>query len=167
MIHYQIPILFCLETHFWTNVTCFNSRKALPVFISYFYNERMNSKFFTFHNKLGKNQCIVWNQAKLSRPVLCSCNTWSVKFYFTCLFDKSGCGLKRLYIWSMSKLSLSITSNFLIHPSCLNILFLLILCTHNFDTFDKHTQMYRSRSLLNWKIKRINYIGLFIEIFSI
>ena len=127
----------------------------------------MNSKLFTFHNKLGEDQCIVWNQSKLSRPVLCSCNGWSVNFDFTSLFDKSGCGLKRLYIWSMSKLSLSVTSNLLIHPSCFNKLFLLFLWTHNFNTFDKHTQMYRSRSLLNWEIQRINYIGLFTEIFSI
>ena len=67
----------------------------------------------------------------------------------------------------MSKLSLSITSNFFKHPSRLNIFFLLLLCTHNFDTFDKHSQMYRSRSLLNGQIQRINDIGLFIEIFSI
>jgi len=67
----------------------------------------------------------------------------------------------------MSKLSLSITSNFFIPPPSLNIFFLLLLCTHNFDTFDKHGQMYRSRSLLNGQIQRINDIGLFIEIFSI
>ena len=167
MIHNQISILFRLETHLRTDVSCFDSRKTLPVFISDSYNKRMNSKLFTFHNELGKNQCIIWNQPKLSRPVLRSCNTWRVNFDFTCLFDKSGCGLKRLYIWPMPKLSLSITSNLLIHPSCFNKLFLLFLWTHNFNTLDKHTQMHRSRSLLNWKIQRINYIGLFIEIFSI
>lgn len=167
MIHNQISVFFCLKSHLWANISSINSWKALPVLISDSYDKWVYSKFFTFHNQLSKDQCIVWNQSKLSRPVLCSSDAWSVKLNFTSLFDESGCSLKWLYIRSMSELGLSITSNLFIHPSGLNILFLLFLCSHNFNTFDKHGQMYRSRSLLNRKIQRINNIGLFVKVFTI
>lgn len=123
--------------------------------------------FFSFHYKLSEDQSIIWNQSKLTRPVLRSSDTWSVNLNFTSLLDKRSCGLERLNIRSMSKLSLSITSNPFIHPSCLNKLFLLFLSAHDLNAFDKHSQMYRSWSLLNWKIQKINNICFFIKIFSV
>lgn len=127
----------------------------------------MNSILFSFHDKLGKDQGIVWNQSKFSWPVFSSADVWSVKLNLTCLLNEGGCSLKRLDIRSMSKLCLRIASYFFKHPSSLYILFLLLLGSHYFDTFDKHGQMNRSWSLLNGKIESINNIGLFIEIFVI
>ena len=147
MIHEEVAVILGRKSHFGTNIPCCDSWQVNPVFVSDSQNERMNTIFFTFHDKLGKDQGIIWEHAKFSRPVLASGDIRGMKFNLASFFNKSRSSAQRLYIRAMCKLSLSITANDLIVPPCLDKLGLLFFTAHNFDALEKHSQMYRTRQL--------------------
>jgi len=104
-------IIFGLVANLWSEIASFDSRAEFPcVDISSLNHKWLYTMVILIDNQTSENDSMTRETTKISGPVFCSSDTRGVDDEFISVFIESRCCLNTSHVWTMSDLSLSVTS---------------------------------------------------------